>query len=71
MSQLITSKTEHYQRNYEKMATVIQFLKEESYTNMSLSSRQARFDLGAHRFRADAKHSGRQRRLSGVRSLPR
>ncbi|EJG1861742.1 TPA: mobilization protein [Vibrio parahaemolyticus] len=36
MSQLITSKAERYQRNYEKMATVIQFLKEESYTNFEV-----------------------------------
>ena len=33
MSQLITSKAERYQRNYEKMATVIQFLKQEGYTD--------------------------------------
>ncbi|CAH1538013.1 Mobilization protein [Vibrio jasicida] len=36
MSQLITSKADRYQRNYEKMATVIQFLKEESYTNFEI-----------------------------------
>ncbi|TNZ83321.1 mobilization protein, partial [Vibrio parahaemolyticus] len=35
MSQLITSKAERYQRNYEKMATVIQFLKQEVYSDIA------------------------------------
>ncbi|WP_257576279.1 hypothetical protein [Vibrio parahaemolyticus] len=35
MSQLITSKAERYQRNYEKMATVIQFLKQEVYSDIT------------------------------------
>ena len=35
MNHLITSKAERYQRNYEKMATVIQFLKQEVYSDIS------------------------------------
>ncbi|TNZ83365.1 mobilization protein, partial [Vibrio parahaemolyticus] len=35
MNQLITSKAERYQRNYEKMATVIQFLKQEVYSDIT------------------------------------
>ncbi|MDF4583421.1 mobilization protein, partial [Vibrio parahaemolyticus] len=34
MSQLITSKEARYKKNHEKMATVIQFLKQEVYSDM-------------------------------------
>ncbi|WP_045422787.1 MobC family replication-relaxation protein [Vibrio jasicida] len=36
MNHLITSNAERLRRNYEKMATVIQFLKQESYTNFDV-----------------------------------
>lgn len=36
MNQLITSKAERYQRNQEKMTTVILFLKQESYTSIEI-----------------------------------
>lgn len=36
MNQLITSRAERYQRNQEKMTTVILFLKQESYTSIEI-----------------------------------
>ncbi|MDF5000319.1 mobilization protein, partial [Vibrio parahaemolyticus] len=35
MSQLITSKEARYKKNHEKMATVIQFLKQEVYSDIT------------------------------------